>query len=84
MLFENNLKSHFNKILCTYIPMDLQVSRILERGANESEARARIDAQMSSTEKVSLSDYILLGSGSVRFLRRQIEQIIKTLPPISQ
>ena len=64
--------------------MDLQVSRILERGANESEAKARIDAQMSSTEKVSLSDYILLGSGSVEFLRRQIEQVIKTLPPISQ
>lgn len=84
LLFENNLKSHFNNILCTYIPMDLQVSRILERGAKESEAKARIDAQMSSTEKVSLSDYILLGSGSEEFLRRQIEQVIKTLPPISQ
>ena len=84
LLFENNLKSHFNKILCTYIPMDLQVSRILERGAKESEAKARIDAQMSSTEKVSLSDYILLGSGSEEFLRRQIKQVIKTLPPISQ
>ena len=31
------------------LSLDLQVSRILERGSNESEAKARIDAQMSST-----------------------------------
>lgn len=84
LLFENNLKSYFNKILCTYISMDLQLSRILQRGANVSEAKARIDAQMSSTEKVTLSDYILLGSGSEEFLRCQINQIIKSLPPIFQ
>ena len=31
LLFENKLKSHFTKILCIYVPMDLQVSRMLER-----------------------------------------------------
>ena len=84
LLFENKLKSHFTKILCIYVPMDLQVSRMLERGSDESEAMARIQAQMPSTDKVSLSDYVLLGSGSEEFLCSQIKRMIKTFSQASQ
>ena len=54
LLFENKLKSHFTKILCISLdgPSSIQNARA---GSDESEAMARIQAQMPSTDKVSLS-----------------------------
>ena len=73
LLFENNLASYFFKTICLHIPLNLQVSRLQNRGHSLTEAQARIDSQMPSSEKLAQANYIFLGSGSVFFLRSQVK-----------
>ena len=50
-----------------------QITRLIERGVSEAEARRRIAAQMPVAEKLALAAEKIDGSGSFEETRRQVE-----------
>ena len=72
LLFENDLQSHFVRTISLFASRELQHQRLLERGLSDHQANARIDSQMAPERKAELADVVLLGSGSLEFLERQV------------
>ncbi len=72
-------KSQDCLVLVTCDPA-LQLARIMNRcGISEAEARLRIEAQMPSSEKVKLADYLIDTSGTYASTREQVERIHRDL-----
>lgn len=72
LLFENNLAKSFDLVVCVYASEITQMKRLLDRGLTKEESNARIYAQLPVKEKSRLADFVLLGDGSLPFLKRQI------------
>ena len=73
LLFESGWDKYADEIWVASIPEDLQVERLMARNKlTESEARARIAAQMPLAEKCARADVILDNSGTREGLREQI------------
>ena len=73
LLFESGWDKYADEIWVASIPEDLQVDRLMSRNKlTESEARARIAAQMPLAEKCARADVILDNSGTREGLREQI------------
>jgi dephospho-CoA kinase len=51
-----------------------QIERLMARGMQEADARARLASQMSTRQKVALADIVLDNDGSLDELRAQAEQ----------
>ena len=77
LLFEKNLISYFQKTICMYVPTNVQVSRMLNRGYSNKEANCRISSQMPSSKKIARADYVFLGMGSSYFLHSQVKEFIR-------
>lgn len=60
LLFEANMQSMAEKIICVTAPRPLQIRRLaLRDGLTADEAEARISSQMPVEEKAALSDYVI-------------------------
>jgi dephospho-CoA kinase len=65
LLVENNLASSFHLVIIVDAPVDTRVHRLVtERGMSEADARARIAAQASETERRAAADVWLDNSRS--------------------
>ena len=73
LLFEKNLKDLFQITVCVQCEKKTQLRRLFDRGLTKAQSNARIDSQMSLTEKIRLADIVLLGDHSLLFLKQQIE-----------
>lgn len=63
-LFEENMESAVDGVLCVSLPPEDQVRRLMARnGLSEAEARARLAAQLPLSEKVSRSRWVLENAG---------------------
>ncbi|MFO7832451.1 MAG: dephospho-CoA kinase [Desulfuromonadaceae bacterium] len=79
LLFEANAQERVDKVLCITVDPEIQLQRVQERdGCSETEAQARIDAQMPQRKKAELSDYIVDNSADLDALREQIENLWHT------
>lgn len=56
-----------------------QMDRAVARGMSEEEARARVEAQVSSTERRAAADYVVDNSGSPADLEEQFEMLWRQL-----
>lgn len=56
-----------------------QIARALGRGMSEDEARARVEAQVSSTERRAAADYVIDNSGTPADLEEQFEMLWRQL-----
>jgi len=73
LLFEKKLEHLFQITVCVQCQKKTQLRRLFDRGLTKAQSNARIDSQMSLTEKIRLADIVLLGDHSLLFLKQQIE-----------
>ena len=73
LLFEKKLEHLFQITVCVQCEKKTQLRRLFDRGLTKAQSNARIDSQMSLTEKIHLADIVLLGDHSLLFLKQQIE-----------
>ena len=75
LLFETGGANRFDTVITVEAPMDKRIERLRERGLHLSEMEARIAAQASREERVSIADFVIENSGSKDGLLRQVENI---------
>ena len=77
LLFENNLKSHFDQVVVVKCSQDNQVGRMGSRdGFSEDEIQHRVSAQVPLSEKALLADIVIENDGSLADLE---ENVIKAI-----
>ena len=60
IIFEANLASHFDKIITVEAPVELRISRVMQRdGMTEDNVRKRMAAQFSESERVERADFVI-------------------------
>ena len=77
LLFEKNLEPYFSYIISVFVPVKIQLSRLLRRGFSKDEAKSRIASQLSCEEKAKKADVVFLGTGSDVFLSGQVQEFSK-------
>ena len=75
LLFETGGANRFDTVITVEAPMDMRIERLRERGLHLSEIEARVAAQASREERVSIADFVIENSGSKDGLLRQVENI---------
>ena len=76
LLFENNLESLFEATILVYAPAPVQLERLLARGMDERDARARLAAQLPIEEKRARATHVIDNSQSREATRRQVERVL--------
>lgn len=80
LLIENGNADNFRPLIVVSCPPELQIERLIKRNNLTGEqAKARIDAQLSLTEKVKLADFVIDTSGTMENSMLQTMNIIKVL-----
>jgi dephospho-CoA kinase len=79
ILFENNLQSHFDKIITVYAPQKMRMERVTSRdGITEKFVLKKMKNQLSDEEKNRRADFVINNDGS-EFLIPQVIEIDKKL-----
>ncbi|MEZ5119282.1 MAG: dephospho-CoA kinase [Candidatus Nanopelagicales bacterium] len=79
LLVEVGLQDAYDMVLVVDAPDDVRVRRLLERGLDEQDARARIAAQATREQRLAVADVVLDNSGSLGDLREQVERAWTTI-----
>jgi dephospho-CoA kinase len=80
LLVENGLAESFAGLIVVVAPEAEQLARLVLRdGMSESEARARLSAQLPSAEKVKRATYVLDNRGSLPELEAQVARLVPAL-----
>jgi dephospho-CoA kinase len=80
LLVEAKVDYPFDMIVTVEAGAENQVKRMIEsRQMSETEARARIEAQATETERVARADVVLDSSGSLEGLERQVHELWKEI-----
>ena len=80
LLFETGMTDGLSEIIVVYVPMDVQLKRLMQRDAIDAEAaRARIMAQMPIEEKRRLGTVVIDNSGKKSQTKAQVLRIYKKL-----
>jgi dephospho-CoA kinase len=73
LLVEVGRHSEFDRVVVVDVPVEVQRDRIAVRdGLTAEQAQARIDAQISREERLAVADHLLVNTGSLESLRRQV------------
>lgn len=75
LLFETGGADRFDIVITVEADMDKRIERLREKGLHPSEIQARIAAQASREERISIADYVIENNGSRDDLLRQVENI---------
>jgi dephospho-CoA kinase len=80
LLAEVGAGSMFDLILVVTAAQDSQVERMRKtRGMEESDARARIAAQLPTSEKSAIADIVIVNDGTVDELSKDVHRVWETL-----
>jgi dephospho-CoA kinase len=79
LLVEVGLQDAYDMVLVVDAPDEVRVQRLLERGLDEQDARARIAAQATREQRLAVADVVLDNSGSLGDLREQVERVWTTI-----
>ena len=72
LLFEVNLQDSFDETVFIDAPEDMRLDRIVRnRGLDETQARAMIDAQMDPDEKLDYVDHVIENDGTLADLEQK-------------
>jgi dephospho-CoA kinase len=63
--------------------MDIRMARLRARGLHSSEIEARIAAQATREQRLSIADFVIENNGSEDELLRKVENIWDGLTPTS-
>jgi dephospho-CoA kinase len=76
LLIEGNLLPFVEKVIVVYIPLSLQLVRLMERDAlSVTEAESRISAQLDIEAKKRVADWVIDNSGTLEQTERQVDQL---------
>ncbi|RXR22055.1 dephospho-CoA kinase [Oerskovia turbata] len=76
LLVETGQAESFHLVAVVVAPEDVRLQRLVtSRGMSEDEARARIAAQATDVERVSVADVTLDGSGTPEALRAEVDAL---------
>jgi len=73
LIFEARLHERLDGVVVVWCLPEQQLTRLIERGISEAEARRRIAAQMPVADKLALATEKIDCSGSLEETRRQVE-----------
>jgi len=79
LLYEVGEEKAWDVVICVGAPETDQLRRLSERGLSLEEARARIEAQMSQTEKLERADYVIFNCDSKSLLEKQVNQVLREI-----
>lgn len=79
LLFEKNLETEFDITICLSAKVDVQLSRLIQKGMSLENAKARIACQMPLEQKEKQANYIIDNNGNIDSLRTQIYALVKVL-----
>ncbi|WP_410501652.1 dephospho-CoA kinase [Exiguobacterium acetylicum] len=75
LLLEGDWRSLFDRVVVVYCPEDMQLRRLMQRNdLSETEAYARIHAQLGIEQKKELADDVFFNDGSFDSLYQQIDE----------
>lgn len=78
LLYESKLQHMFEEVMVVYVPLHIQVKRLMQRdGITKELAEERIASQMPLSDKRELADVVIDNSGSLEDTQRQVENYIK-------
>jgi dephospho-CoA kinase len=82
LLVETGQEESFDAVVVVDVPEDLQVERaVRERGWSEDEARARVAAQASRSDRLAAASHIIDNSGTLEDLRHHVTEVFEELAP---
>ena len=80
LLFEAGAEGRVDAVLVVTVSQSVQLRRLMERdGLSESEARVRIEAQMSQDEKVARADFVIDNSGEKQATEEAVRRLYAAL-----
>ena len=79
LLFETGGADRFDSIITVEAKMDERIARLRKKGLLISEIEARIAAQATREERVSIADFVIENNGSQDELLRKVENIWDSL-----
>lgn len=80
LLYEADLERLCDKVICAYIPAELQLKRLKERDQiSEEYALKKIKAQMELEEKKAKADFIIDTSGSFKETSLRIIEVLEEI-----
>ena len=73
LLAENGLASLYDLVVVVDVPAEVQLDRLVRlRGMPPDQARARLDAQASRADRLSIADFVIDNSGPLAGLDHQV------------
>ncbi|MCC4250098.1 MULTISPECIES: dephospho-CoA kinase [Microbacterium] len=80
LLAEARGGDEWDLVVVAHAPVEQRVRRLIDqRGSSESEARARIAAQVGDDERLALADVVIDTSGDMEETRRQVDELWERL-----
>ena len=79
LLFETGSANRFDSVITVEADMDVRIARLRKKGLHISEVQARIAAQATREQRVSIADFVIENNGSQDELLRQVENIWDSL-----
>ncbi|TXH43929.1 MAG: dephospho-CoA kinase [Actinobacteria bacterium] len=72
LLVELGMQGAYDVVVVVDAPDDVRIRRLVQRGLDEDDARARIAAQASRDERLAVADVVIENAGDLDDLRRQV------------
>lgn len=83
LLVEARSDDPWDLIVVAHAASDVRLRRLIEvRGMTESEAAARIAAQISDAERLALADVVIDTGGAIEETHRQVDEVWASLPEL--
>ncbi len=79
LLYEVGAEREFDVVVCVSAPESEQLARLAGRGLTETEARARIAAQMGVEEKSGRADYTIVNDDSEAVLEEKTWEVMDNI-----
>ena len=79
LLFETGGAARFDSVITVEANMDERIARLLKKGLHISEIEARIAAQATREQRLSITDFLIENNGTQDELLRQVENIWDSL-----
>jgi dephospho-CoA kinase len=75
LLVENRLADDFDAVVVVEAPLELRISRLIERGLSEAQARARMASQATDAQRRAIANYLLTNDGSSEELAAKVDDL---------
>ena len=72
LLAELGLQGAYDLVVVVDAPDDVRITRLIDRGLSESDARARIAAQAGREQRLAIADVVIDNSGDLASLTAQV------------